>query len=235
MTKPYYQDNYCTIYHGDCLEIMPHLEPVDLVLTDPPFAFTGGYSVGQMVGLDDQFFSHWFNDVAAKIEAIAKKDGCMFVFCDWKTVAIMAKAFQKKVNTYDFWKLSQVIIWDREMIGMGKPFRNQCEWIAFIRGPKFSEHNIPINQPNIIRSYWYYGKHKNHPVEKCPKVTGQLIKWGSNEGDTILDPFMGSGTTLVAAKQLNRKAIGIEIEEKYCEIAVRRLKIAKIKRRSIAL
>ena len=76
-----------------------------------------------------------------------------------------------------------------------------------------------------IRSVYYCENSQNgfHPNEKPLKLMYYLMKTFSNDNSIILDPFMGSGTTLVAAKELGRKAIGIEIEEKYCEIAVRRL------------
>ena len=77
---------------------------------------------------------------------------------------------------------------------------------------------------NWISKYWYYGKHNNHPAEKDPDMAQQLIRWCSDENDIILDPFLGSGTTAVAAKELGRKFIGIEISEEYCKIAVKRLR-----------
>jgi len=116
--KPYYQDDYCTIYHGDCREILPSLPKVDLVLTDPPYG--------------------------------------------WKT-----KLYGDSSNTRS--RLTKV---------------------------------HPTQKPVALMA-WCISIAKNPPL--------------------ILDPFMGSGTTLRAAKDLGRKAIGIEIEEKYCEIAAKRL------------
>jgi len=83
-------------------------------------------------------------------------------------------------------------------------------------------HNLDTNHNNVWRSR-ERNNSKQHPTQKPIDLMERIVKTSSKEGGIILDPFMGSGTTLVAAKQLGRKAIGIEIEEKYCEIAVKRL------------
>ena len=106
---------------------------------------------------------------------------------------------------------------------MGRPFRNQTDWIAVIRGKKTDfKERIPNNQPNIIRDYWYYGKHANHPAEKSVKIAQKLIEWSTDENQTVLDFCAGSATTLEAARQIKRQAIGIEIEETHCQTALRR-------------
>jgi DNA modification methylase len=110
------------------------------------------------------------------------------------------------------------------MVGMGSPFRNQLDWIALIKNNKTEFKNrIPVNQPNIINKYWYYGKHKYHPAEKDVEVSELLINWISDPHDTILDPFMGSGTTAVACAKLHRNFIGFELEQKYVDIANKRI------------
>jgi DNA modification methylase len=111
----------------------------------------------------------------------------------------------------------------RQMPGMGKPFRNSVDTIAYVRGPKSSGSRIPNTTLNWISDYWYYGKHANHPAEKSVNVARQLVEWCSDPGDVILDPFAGGGTSLIAAKQSGRKAIGIEMEERFCEVIVKRL------------
>ena len=111
----------------------------------------------------------------------------------------------------------------RQMPGMGKPFRNSVDTIAYVRGPHSKATRIPATTLNWISDYWYYGKHANHPAEKSVNVARQLVEWCSDAGDTILDPFAGGGTSLIAAKASGRKAIGIEISEAYAAIAVKRL------------
>jgi DNA modification methylase len=216
----------CSVVEGDCLELMKALPDgcVDAFVCDPPFAMAGGISNGGSSQVDTQFFSLWFKTVADLMERVTRNDGCGFIYTDWRSVNVMADAFRPKQQTYDFWKFSQVIHWDREMIGMGKPFRNQVEMIGFVRGPKHQERCWVTNDtPNLIRSYWYYGKHEFHPAEKSPSVTAQLIEWCSQEGDVILDPFIGSGTTAVACKQSGRHYLGFELDPIYHAIARKRI------------
>jgi len=118
------------------------------------------------------------------------------------------------------WEVTQALVWDRGGIGMGSPFRNSFEMIAFARGPEFSADDWPKTMGTVIREPWPYGKHDHHGSEKPVALMRRFV--GLTEG-TLLDPFMGSGSTLVAAKDLGRQAIGIEIEERYCEIAAGRL------------
>ena len=224
--RPYYEEKGITIYHGDCREILPSLAQIDLVLTDPPFAFAGGISNGFASRADSQFFEAWLASVFADLHKTSRPESAWALWCDWRTAAIYDEVLARSAaDYYDQRRVSQVVIHDREMVGMGSPFRNQLDWIAIVRGKKTDfKERIPKNQPNIIREYWYYGKHDFHPAEKSPTVAAMFIEWLSDGDGTTLDPFMGSGTTLRAAKDLGRKAIGIEIEERYCEIAANRLR-----------
>jgi len=223
--KPYHQENGCVIYHGDCREILQAVGLSDAVITDPPFSFAGGISNGFASRADSQFFECWLADVFRLLHRVSVPTSAWALWCDWRTASIYDEVLGSSASDYyDQRRVSQVIIHDREMIGMGSPFRNQVDWIAIVRGKSTDfRERIPSDQPNILRDYWYYGKHDFHPAEKSPAIAGKLIKWLSDEGQTVIDPFMGSGTTLIAAKALARKAIGIEIEEKYCEIAAKRL------------
>lgn len=231
MIDPYWQENGIEVYHGNCLQIMPQIKAksVHTIISDPPFAFAGGISSGFASRVDSQFFEHWLIDVFQNFCRISDDKYPWFLWCDWKTISIIDSALKKaSIDYYNTRKISQIIHHDREMIGMGGPFRNQVDYIALIRGPATKFNNrIPKNQPNIIRSYWYYGKHDFHPAEKDIKIAKQLIMWACDPGDIILDPFMGAGTILLAAQELKRKVIGIDIEKAYCEITIKRLKEEK--------
>lgn len=202
--KPYYQDDHCTIYNCDCREILPELPKVDLVLTDPPYGinFQSSRRIecerhDKIVG-DDEFPMWIFN---------LKFEIALMVWCRWD-------------NLYQIPKPKSFIVWDKMIHGLGDlkhEFGRQWEGCAFYPGEKHEFINRPVD---VIRCQRITPGDMVHPAEK---PTGAIKPLLVPHRGRILDPFMGSGTTLRAAKDLNRKAIGIEIEEKYCEIAVRRL------------
>jgi len=192
--KPYYQDNYCTIYHGDCLEIMPQLEPVHLVLTDPPY----GKNHAEW---DGKYITGWEKHaLKAKHGVVANIDGI--------ATANLILAFGENYRGLFY-------AWNRN--GMTRSSLGYMNIIIAVCAGK-----VRLGQ-NFCQFTIKDLSKKNHPSPKPIEYAKCLVSRFSEIDETILDPFMGSGTTLVAAKQLNRKAIGIEIEEKYCEIAVRRL------------
>ena len=206
--KPYYDDGQITIYHGDCRDILPTLEPVDLVLTDPPYGIeyiSGYYKYGNpfssIVG-DDKFPA----DIAMQLIVIASAGAVIF------GTEIALAPLQP-----DSW-----LIWAKNNWTAGDlkhAYARQHEVAGFWAGPN---HQFANGRPTtIIQVPRVAPSSLVHPTEKPIALLKQLIL--HHECETILDPFMGSGTTLRAAKDLGRKAIGIEIEERYCKIAVQRL------------
>jgi site-specific DNA-methyltransferase (adenine-specific) len=224
--KPYYERGGVTIYQGDCLEVLRALPSrIDAVVTDPPFAFAGGASNGRASPPDAQFFEHWLGSVFVALHAATKPESAWMLWCDWRSAACYDRVLVRSAaDGYDARRVSQVLVHDRQMGGLGSPFRNQTDWIALVRGPRTDfRERVPKTTPNIFRSYWYYGKHDNHPSEKDPAVGAQLAQWISDPGDMVLDPFCGSGSILMGCRSVGRSAIGIEREERYCEIAAKRL------------
>jgi site-specific DNA-methyltransferase (adenine-specific) len=126
-------------------------------------------------------------------------------------------------QTASAWRQSQALVWDRESIGLGSPFRAGFEMIGFIRGPdwKHDPEIIPRTLPAVIRHRWPYGSHAHHGAEKPADLCAQLVKWTG--ATRVLDPFCGSGSTGVGALREGRRFIGIEREPAYLEIAARRL------------
>ena len=206
LPKPYYSHAGQTIYLGDCREILSELPKVDLVLTDPPYGmnYKSNWSPKhlQKGGIqNDSEFPLWVFDEV-------KYSDAMFVFCRWD-------------NLQDLPKPKSFIVWDKCVHSMGDlnhEFGRQWEGCAFYPGEKHEFAKRPVD---VIRAMRVAPDKMQHPTQKPTELLTPLIS--AHKSQTILDPFMGSGTTLVACKQLGRKGIGIEIEEKYAEIAALRL------------
>ncbi len=221
--NPYYADDLVTIYHGDCREWMPE---ANAIVTDPPYSSGGFQEAGRVVGsigkmgqaskddrigydtLSTRGYMNLMRDVLRQCRAADE----IAVFTDWRMWVNTTDALE-----YAGWMLRAMIVWSKGNNGIGRPWRNQHELIAYgMRRPadkdRIAKHGNVID---CARS-----GNANHPTEKPVELLRKVID--NMEGPTVLDPFMGSGTTLVAAKSLGRRAIGIEIEERYCEIAAQR-------------
>jgi len=212
--KAYYQDSYCTIYHGDCREVLPEVGDVDLVLTDPP------YGVGKLVGgiskarNKNHYASH--DDTEEFVETVVVP---VIITCIEKVQRVVLTPGSRCMWLYPRPYCTGVFYYPAGA-GMSRWGFNCWQPILFYGKDPYGG---TLGKHNARRSTEASDKSIDHP---CPKPIGDwkwLLDRASKEGETILDPFMGSGTTLRAAKDLQRHAIGIELEEKYCEIAAKRL------------
>jgi DNA modification methylase len=215
--RPYYEESGITIFHGDCREILPHLSKVDLLLTDPPYG----------IGSDRNLRANQQHGNAKT----ASKDygaGC------WDSVIPPAWMFGLMVEHSRFqiiWGGNYFplppskcwLVWDKDNGDNGYA---DCElaWTNLdgaVRKIRWRWMGMLQEEMGARKEY------RDHPTQKpvpvmiwCLKQAGEM----GLDGDSVLDPFMGSGSTLVAAKRLGLRAIGIEIEEKYCEVAIERLR-----------
>ena len=212
------------IYNTDCLEFMRSMPDscVDLVVTDPPYEIhTKGGGLGRRpvyengaLGKISQGF-----DAEATLEQIARicKKINIFIFCSTKQKPrIMNWGYERGCNIAE-------LAWYKPNAApfTNNTFKSDLENIIYIR-----EKGVKIKGISKLFTH-NCGKSKyGHPTEKPLEIIEKLILTASNEGDLIFDPFMGSGTTAVACKELNRNFIGCEIEAKYCEIAEKRLRKA---------
>ena len=204
--KPYYQDEDVVIYHADCRDVLPTLEPVDLVLTDPPYANNTQY-----LSYDDtkDNLSSLVQSVMPQLLAMADR------------IAITPGVG----NLWEYPRPTWVLNWTSPA-GVGSGPWGFCCWqpiLVYGKDPYLSA-GLGRKPDTIVSNERASVDGGNHP---CPKPL-VLMRWliercMAHAGGTILDPFMGSGTTLRAAKDLGRKAIGIEISERYCEIAAKRM------------
>jgi len=202
--KPYYDDGQITIYHGNCRDILPTLNPVDLVLTDPPYGIGDKWTHSVMIGKNGASRlwgqGETWDDEPADIVSLINLD------CH---ICILGG------NYFTLPPARQWLIWDKGQIFSGSDAELAwTNWPGTVRIYRMTRIDAFVNKAT---------QRKTHPTEKPLGLMRWCISLAPNQPQTILDPFMGSGTTLRAAKDLGRKAIGIEIEERYCEIAVKRL------------
>ncbi len=210
--KPYYEQNGITIYHGNCQELLPTFEKCDLVLTDPPYGIGENAhriaSRSKLAKTTDYGSFDWDKEPASEIE-----------------IALTLSSAKNSIvwggNYFSLAPSRGWLVWDKQNSGNFA----DCElaWTNL----KISVRIFRFMWNGMIRAGEARGVQRVHPTQKPV----ELMRWCIQKADsridgnanTILDPFMGSGTTLRAAKDLGRKAIGIELEEKYCEIAAKRL------------
>lgn len=226
MPQPYYQDDACTIYHADCREVLPHLkaESVDLVLTDPP------YGVGLKTKTSDYRHSKYFDNGKSLAASTLYKDDAATI--EQLIAEAMPQILRVGVRAVVFcgarmmWRYPEPRAVGAVFTPNGagtSPWGFQCSHPILFYGSDPYLQDGKGSRPNGFRTEQPNLERLDHP---CPKPLPWMtwaVNRASRPGETVLDPFMGSGTTLLAAKNLGRKAIGIEIEERYCEIAAKRL------------
>lgn len=233
------------LYLADCRDVIPQLAGVDVVLADPPYS-SGGFARSdralpaskkyQMTtnlaflpdfsgdNRDQLSLLIWASMWMSDLLPACRPGAVLGSFMDWRNLSVATNAVQVAG-----WVLRGISVWDKtEQVRPDKAwFRNQAEFIvwasagALTRGPKAAG----MCSPGVFRHRVDIAN-KEHMTQKPVELLREIIAT-RDDWQTVLDPFAGSGTTLVAARQLGRRAIGIEIEERWCEVAARRLESAK--------
>lgn len=217
------------LHQGDCLKIMSELidngVKVDAVITDPSYEFTNhGGTKSQMakraakVRDEIEFISKGFNydDVFDKMLTLCKVPN-LLIFCSNKQISKIMSYFENK-------KLSTTLLtWEKtnpSPLCNGK-YISDLEFIIYVRGKNSPWNNdAPLKTKYKCKAYPFVSpKQKQHPTQKPVELMEELIQLHTFENSIILDPFMGSGTTGLACKNLNRNFIGIELDENYFNIA----------------
>jgi DNA methylase len=208
---PYYEQDGITIYHGDCRELLPSVTG-DVLVTDPPYGIAFHTSMDHRVGTD-----------RARARGVAGDEDTSL------RDAVLAAWGDRPALVFGTWKrprprnVRMVLTWEKGLnCGMGDlslPWKPNTEEI-YVIGSGFRGHrgsSVLRHQAVVSQVSWG----RVHPTEKPVLLLRDLV--AKCPRGVVFDPFMGSGPTLLAAKELGRRAIGIEIEERYCEIAAKRL------------
>jgi site-specific DNA-methyltransferase (adenine-specific) len=214
---PYYEHGGVTIYHGDCRDILPLVE-ADVCITDPPYSAQTHEGARTGDGADKlvDFDPYSAEELAITFGALRVRRWVVATM-DWKHIAAWAEdpPIGLRFVRFGIWVKpngSPQFTGDRPAMGW--------EGVAILH-----THTGPMRwNGGGHHAVWSANKVNSlHPTGKPPELVERFVALFTDPGETIVDPFMGAGTTLRAAKDLARKAIGIEREERYCEIAAERL------------
>lgn len=224
--RPYYEDDAVTLYHGDCREVLPTMadQSIDCVITDPPYSdATHKGARTRTVGANSDAlvtFEEWgYEDMRRTLDEFGRLTRRWIVATmDWRHVANLAESPPVGLRFVRFavWvkpNSTPQLTGDRPAPGWEAIacLHNESTKLAWNGGGKRGVW--VVNTINAV----------DHPTAKPLPMVAEWVRLFTNPGDLILDPFAGSGTTLRAAKDEGRHAIGIELDERYCEVAARRL------------
>lgn len=236
------------IFNRDCIEVMKDMpsEFIDLVVTDPPYLinYSSFRTNSKVIKNDDN--NSWVTPFFKELSRVVKMESHLYCFCDFE----MSSDFLVEIRKY--WKVRNLLCIPRAIKGNGgdRIYQQQFEYCMFAtRGSK--DTGRKFNQTQILKpsegylkdkrykpkdwlyrlpDYWYWTKasdfnhNRLHPNQKNVSCLKDMISISSNENEIVFDPFSGSGSTIVAAKELNRKWIGCEIDKKYFDVSIDRIK-----------
>ena len=244
--------------NGDCLEALDKIEPesIDLVIADPPYNMRKIFNGNTFSKMQDDEYEQYTRLWMEKVKRVLKKDGSVYVCCDWESSIIIGKVMS------ELFLVKNRITWQREKgRGAKRNWKNSLEdvWFA-VNGEdyKFNLDAVKIKRrvlapyqingkprdwqdsdegkfrdtcpsnfwDDITVPFWSMPENTSHPTQKPEKLIAKMILASTDEGDVVLDPFLGSGTTSVTAKKLGRHYIGIERDAQYCVFAEERLEMA---------
>jgi len=226
------------LFLGDALDTMATLEPgsVDAVIFDPPYC-SGSVSEASRTSANGQGLRSenltkfgWFvgdnmgtaglvfllRSIAFEAIRVVNGNGSMIVFCDWRMVPNLAPAIESAG-----WRYQNMIVWDKGAMGLGAGFRAQHEIALHFTAGSPTYHNKGTG--NVIKARRVTAAEREHQTQKPLDIMRQLIDVVCPPGGIVCDPFMGSGSTGVAAMQIDRGFIGIERDPAHIETAARRI------------
>lgn len=229
---------------------------VDLLILDPPYNLSKNYNGTLFKAKEKHYYSYWFEQLIHRLKPLLKPTATIYVCSDWKTSALVAPILEAhfyirnriswerekgrgakhnwKNNTEDIWfcTVSKQYHFDVDAVKLKRkviaPYRTDGkpkDWAQEADG------NYRLTYPSNIWTditipFWSMPENTAHPTQKPEKLIAKLILASSKQGDFVLDPCAGSGTTAVVAKKLKRRFCAIELDEEYCCWGIKRLKQA---------
>ena len=213
------------LLQGDCLELMKCIPDgsVDMILTDPPYGMNYQSNRRKITPQFEKIqgdidINDWLSGFVEESYRVMKENTAIYMFASWHNIDIFKQEFEKK------FKLKNIIVWNKNNHGSGDlkgAYAPKYELILY--GHK-GRSTFRCKRLSDVQEYKKVnGNDMLHPTQKPIDMLEIFIKNNSDEGNIILDPFMGSGTTGVACKNLNRNFIGMELDEDYFNIAKERI------------
>lgn len=237
MIEPFYSDESVVIYHGDSREILPELDvKVDLLLTDPLYGVSvigaahvqlGNKGTRKLDLLEHDNDLEYSRQLAFDVLGLSQqkmtKTASAYVWCGHRTFGPITELFAALKYSTRF------LVWNKEHPppsppGAGWPSGAELCVYAYPKGRTWTPADHEVYTNVLTADSYRHGQpdKSGHPTQKPMKVFRPLVRYSSHPDDLVLDPFMGSGTTLKVCKNEGRRAIGIEIKEEYCETAAKR-------------
>jgi len=245
---PYYDEDGITIYHGDCRAVLPRIPSgtVDFIFMDPPYGHNNNnngdlaHRWEEALGLVRRGISEPGEARPIANDGPEANDLVRFIFSECRRLLVRAGCCccccccggggpDPQFARWALWMdeaigFKHAVVWDKGGLGMGWHYRRNYEFVLVAQIPGgATKWNGGNRTSNVLRLSGIKPSADHHPTPKPVELPMHFIRLHSDAGDLVLDPVMGAGATLVAAKLLGRRAIGIEIEERYCEMAARRL------------
>lgn len=215
------------ILHGDAMDLIAEVGKVDLVVTDPPYVI-GAVSAGNIGSKSGTWHdmmnsAHWFAAWYKLAATALRPTGAIWTFANWRTLPVAMRAASDAGLP-----VTSCLIWDKGTIGPGGPvgLRPTYEVVLLLPMPQFAIPDRAL--PDIWKQPWASHKPHGHPAEKPVPLLRRIIEASGLGPGVVLDPFMGSGSTLVAAAEAGCEAIGIEQDEKWIQIARQRVAAAPL-------
>ena len=215
------------LYNDDCLNVLKDIEDnsIDLVVTDPPYEVITGGRNGGVKGKPSGILT----ENKQLMKSIPKADlwlsECFRVMKDGTHIYIMTNTlnltnYLNIINSVGF-KLHNLLVWNKNNTTPNRWYMKNCEYVIFARKGFAKSINNPSSQ--TVHNFDNIIGNKKHPTEKPVDLMKLYVENSSQVGDTVLDPFMGSGSTGVACKELGRNFIGVELDKHYFDIATKRI------------